>query len=543
VSPWLQHLPVLPILIPLAAAAIILLFAESQRTLPLVIAFGSSLGQLLAATTLLYFTTDAVPHVWAEGIGTYTIGGWRAPFGIVLVVDRLSALMLVLNALLALPVLVYSIARSDRLGVYYHPLLQLLLMGLNGAFLTGDVFNLFVFFEILLAASYALLLHGAGTQRVRTALHFIVINLCASFAFLIGVAMIYSILGTLNMADMAARWPSLQNGDRGIADAGAAILAIAFLVKAASWPLNFWLPGAYTAALPSVTAVFSITTKVGVYAILRLGSLLEYSVAPLGGTWLFYGAIATMVFGIAGILASRQLQRVAAFNVILSSGTMLAAIGLAPGTMIAPALFYLLGSVLASGALFMLTGMTERMRTMTPETANSPSAQPVTYSAFRVGEPPDPHPPDAEVGVAIPSAMAFLGLAFVGCALLVTGMPPLAGFVGKLALLSGAFATLSRSGDTFRAWLLIGVLLAGGFAGLLAMSRIGMRLFWSVTGRATPRLRVIEAGPVAFLILLCIGLTAAAGPVMKYVDSAAQLLSDPQAYIRAVLADAPEGAP
>ena len=150
-----------------------------------------------------------------------------------------------------------------------------------------------------------------------------------------------------------------------------------------------------------------------------------------------------MVFGIAGILASRQLQRVAAFNVILSSGTVLAAIGLGPGTMIAPALFYLLGSVLASGALFLLTGMTERMRTMTPETANSPSAQPVTYSAFKVGEPPDPHPPDAEVGVAIPSAMAFLGLAFVCCALLVTGMPPLAGFIGKLALLSGAFATLS----------------------------------------------------------------------------------------------------
>jgi multicomponent K+:H+ antiporter subunit D len=183
------------------------------------------------------------------------------------------------------------------------------------------------------------------------------------------------------------------------------------------------------------------------------------------------------------------------------------------------------------------------VRTMPPETANSPSAQPVTYSAFKVGEPPDPHPPDAEVGVAIPSAMAFLGLSFVCCALLVTGMPPLAGFIGKLALLSGAFETLSNGRDALRGWLLICVLLAGGFAGLLAMSRIGMRLFWSVTGRTTPRLRLIEAGPVAFLILLCIGITFAAGPVMAYIDSAARMLSEPRPYIRAVLADDPRDAP
>ena len=538
-----QHLPVLPILIPLAAAATMLLFAEPQRTPRLALAFASGLGQLAAAATLLYLTSDAVPQIWAQGIGTYTIGGWRAPFGIVLVVDRLSALMLALNALLALPVLVYSIARSDRLGVYYHPLLQFLLMGVNGAFLTGDVFNLFVFFEIVLAASYALLLHGAAAQRVKAALHFIVVNLSASFAFLLGIAMLYSALGTLNMADIAARWPELQGGNVGIAHAGAAILAIAFLVKAAGWPLNFWLPATYTAAHPAVAAIFSIATKIGVYATLRLSSLLGYSVTPLGGIWLFYGAIATMVFAILGILASRQLQRVAAFNVILSSGTMLAAIGLGPRPMIGPALFYLLGSVLASGALFMLTGMTERMRIMALETAYSPAAQPVTYSAFSVGEPPEPHAPDAEIGIAIPAAMAFLGLAFVCCTLLVTGMPPFAGFIGKLALLSGIFTSMPAGAAALRGWLFIGLLLMGGFAGLLALSRIGMRLFWSVTGRVTPRLRVIEAGPVAFLILSCVALTAAAGYVMTYVDSAAHMLSEPRTYIRAVLTDAPEKAP
>ena len=540
---WLQHLPALPILIPLVAAAAMLLFGESQRVPRLTIALTASLGQIAAATTLLYFTTDAAPYIWREGIGTYSIGGWPAPFGIVLVVDRLSALMITLNAVLALAVLVYSTARWDRLGVHYHPLLQLLLMGLNGAFLTGDLFNLFVFFEILLASSYALLLHGGGTARVKSALHFIVVNLTASFAFLIGVALIYSVLGTLNMAHIAATWPSLQAGDRGIAEAGAAILAIAFLVKAASWPLNFWLPGAYTAAGAPVAAAFSITTKVGVYAILRLTSLLQEPLPPLGGASLFFGGIATMVFGIAGMLAARQLQRVVAFSIVLSSGTLLAAIGLGGAALIAPALLYLTVSVLASAAFFMLTGMTERMRTAAPDTADSSSAQPVTYAAFRVGEPPDPQDPDAEVGIAIPAAMAFLGLAFVCCALLVTGMPPLAGFVAKFGLLSAAFQGLSSGVDTARSWLLITATLVGGFAGLIALCRIGMRLFWSVTGRTTPRLQIIEAGPVAFLLLACIALTAAAGPMMAYVDAAARTLHDPQIYIRAVLPDAPRAAP
>lgn len=539
---WLRHLPVFPIVIPLVAAAAMLFFAEARRVPRLSIALAASLGQIAAASALLYFTTDSAPYIWREGIGTYSIGGWPAPFGIVLVVDRLSALMITLNAILALSVLVYSSARWDKLGVHYHPLLQLLLMGLNGAFLTGDLFNLFVFFEILLAASYALLLHGAGTRRVKSALQFIVVNLTATFTFLIGVALIYSVVGTLNMAHIAAIWPSLQPGDRGIAEAGAAVLGVAFLVKAASWPLNFWLPGAYTAAGAPVAAIFSITTKVGVYAILRLSSLLQEPL-PLGGSWLFYGGIATMVFGIAGMLAARQLQRVVAFNIVLSSGTLLAAIGLAAPTLIAPALLYLTVSVLVSAAFFMLTGMTERMRTADPETADSPSSHPVTYGAFQVGEPPDPQAPDAEVGIAIPAAMAFLGLAFVCCALLVTGMPPLVGFIAKFGVLSATFHGLSSGVDPARSWVLIALLLLSGFAGLIALCRIGMRLFWSVTGRTTPRLRLIEAGPVAFLLVLCIALTAAAGPMMTYVSSAADTLNDPQTYIRAVLPDAQESAP
>lgn len=537
VPAWLAHLPALPIATPLIAAALILLFPEQRRIPRLVIALSSALLQLAAALAMLVLTTDAAPHFWPEGIGVYAIGGWRAPFGIVLVVDRLTALMLSLNAVLGLSVAVHSIARWDRIGVHYHVLLQLLLMGLNGTFLTGDLFNLFVFFEIMLAASYGLLLHGGGEPRVKMALHFIVVNLVASFAFLLGVAMLYSVFGSLNMADIAARWATLAEADRGIAGTGAAVLAIAFLIKAGVWPLNFWLPGNYSAAATPVAAAFAIATKVGVYAILRLSSLVDSPGATFGEGWLFGLAVATMLFGIVGMLAARQLARLIAYTVVLSSGTLLAAAGMGAPSMTAAALFYLVGSVMASGSFFMLCGMTDRMRTASAEAVDpTPDAPPATYQAFSVGVPPAPRPPDEEVGIAIPAAMAFLGLNFVCCAVLVTGLPPLSGFVAKFALAAAAIEAPSvSSARPWQAWTLVTLLLLGGFVGLIALTRAGMRLFWSVTDRRTPRLRVVEAAPLAFLILLCLALTVAAGPAMKYFQDAAQALNDPAAYIRAVL--------
>jgi multicomponent K+:H+ antiporter subunit D len=534
VNAWLAHLPILPIVAPLLAGALILAFPENRRGPRITIALASMAIQLAAAIGMLVLTSGSAQQIWADGIGVYAVGGWSPPFGIVLVVDRLTALMLTLNSVLGTAVLVHSFARWDRVGVHYHPLLQFLLMGLNGAFLTGDLFNLFVFFEVLLAASYALLLHGGGAQRTKMALHFIIVNLVAAFAFLIGVAMLYSVLGTLNMADIAHRWPQLPDADRGLASTGAAILGVAFLIKAGSWPLNFWLPGAYSSASAPVAAAFAIATKVGVYAILRLSSLVGTPGASFGEGWLFLLAIATMLFGTIGMLGARQLSRLIAFTVVLSSGTLLAAAGLGAPAMIAPALYYLLGSVMASGAFFMLAGMTERMRTAPVETAEL--QPPPTYNAFSVGEPPAPQSPDAEVGIAIPAAMAFLGLNFVCCALLVTGLPPLSGFVAKMALAAAAIDAPAVAGvSPYRAWTLVGTLLLGGFTGLIVLARVGMRLFWSVTDRNTPRLSVLEAAPLAFLILVCLALTVAAGPTMEYLDATARGLNQPDAYIRAVL--------
>ncbi len=533
---WPLHLQVVPIVAPLIVGALILLLPE-KHGFRITLAVGSVLVQLTAALVLLVLTTDSMPEIWQEGVGVYTIGAWPAPFGIVLVVDRLAAMMLTLTAVVALASLIYSLASWDRVAPGFHSMFQFLLMGLNGAFMTGDLFNLFVFFEVLLASSYGLVLHGSGPSRVKIGLQYIAVNLTASFLLLIGISMIYGMTGTLNMADLVDRVAQLPPADRSLFEAGAAILGVAFFVKAGIWPLSFWLPTTYAAASAPVSAVFALMTKVGVYAVIRIGTLLasadvETSFIDVG---LFYGGAATVAYGVIGVLAAQHLGRLVGYSVIASSGLLLMAMGLRDEALTAPVLFYLVSSVLATAAFFMLNGLTERMR-LTPmnDDADLAPLPDVTYVGFGVKEPADPHSPSDEVGIAIPAAMAFLGLAFVCCVLLVAGLPPLSGFIGKFALLHAVMTVAPGAAESWHSWLLVAGVLSTGFAAVIALTRIGLRLFWSVTGRTTPRLRLIEVGPIAFLIVLCIGLTAAAGPVMTYLQSAAASLHAPQVYIRAV---------
>lgn len=543
----LQHLPVLPIVIPLVAGGLMLFLSEARRAARVTIALTSVLAQLGVALALLYLASDAAPFIWPEGIGVYAIGNWPAPFGIVLVVDRLSALMLTLVSAISLSSLIYSVARWDRPGQPFHSLFQFLLVGLNGAFLTGDLFNLFVFFEVLLAASYGLVLRGSGAARVKAGLHYIAVNLVASFLFLIGVALIYGVVGTLNMADLTGRVAALSPDDRALFDAGAALLGIAFLIKAGSWPLNFWLPDTYSSAIAPVAASFALMTKVGVYAVLRVGTLMstDAAAASMLGPALFYIGLATLIAGTFGMLAAQHLARLVSYSVIASTGLLLAALGLGIESLTAPVLYYLIVSVLTTGTFFMLTGMTERTRISrsTEDLSTQPAELPPQpyYMAFGVRE-PDPYGTDEEVGVAIPVAMAFLGLVFVCCVLLVTGLPPLPGFVAKFSLLSTALGSASAAGVTGPAWVLTIAVLLSGVAGVIALTRTGINLFWTVTERATPRLRILEAAPVALLVLLCLGLTAVAGPVMSYLEETARSLHDPHTYIRTVLSPAEQGA-
>ena len=525
---WQLHWPILPVLIPFCAGAVLLMLRDTRHGARAMLAVGATLAQLVVAGILLAMTSGMIEAAWAGEAGVYAVGSWSAPFGIVLVVDRLAAVMLTLSSFLGLTTLIYSFARWERAGSHYLSLFQFLLMGLSGAFLTGDIFNLFVFFEVMLTASYGLVLHGSGPLRVKSAMHYIVVNLVASALFLLAAALIYGVTGTLNMAELAQRVAQLDGAERSLFDIGAALLGIVFLVKAGAWPLNFWLPATYGSAMPPVAGVFAVLTKVGVYALLRFSVLLQEvgAPAPFEGDWLFFCGLATIAAGSCGVLAAQKLDRLAGFLVIVSSGTLLAAFGFVGTTLTGPALYYLVSSVLASGAFFLLAEMAERNRSAAADMLA------ISFEAFGLQDRYDAENTYELAGVAIPAAMAFLGLAFFSCALLLSGLPPLSGFVGKFALISSAVAAQPHA-PMAHIVLFVAALLLSGLVGLIALSRIGVRMFWE-GNRPTPRLQLIEAAPVALLLSLCVVLTFAAGPAMTFFNAAAQSLHDAPTYVRTV---------
>jgi multicomponent K+:H+ antiporter subunit D len=520
-----DHLMIAPVVLPLFAAAVMLsLGGERRRNVNAVLNVMATFG-LVAIAMVLVREADTSPTGVA---GVYRLGDWPAPFAIVLVVDRLSALMVLLTSLLAAAAVVFSLARWHRVGVLFHPLFQFLLMGVNGAFLTGDLFNLFVFFEVLLAASYGLALHGSGSARVKAGLHYIVINLAASSLFLIGVSVIYGVSGTLNMADLAVRIATIRLEDRALLEAGAGILAIAFLVKAGMWPLGFWLPRTYAVAPPPVAAIFAILTKVGAYVVLRLWLLLfggdAGASAQFGGEWLLLGGIATIVYGAIGSLASQSMARLASYSVLVSSGTVLAAVGLGQIGVTGAALFYLISSTLGLGAFFLLIELVERDR--------EPGADMLAVTREFYGE--ENELEGTEVGVAIPAATGMLSLAFIASALVISGLPPLSGFIAKFALL-GAAVDARPGAVPASAWIFLVVLILSGLAALIAMTRAGIRAFWASPDRSVPHVRLIEMAPVAALLLLCALQTIQAGPIMRYMQSTAHALHAPRDYVRGVL--------
>ncbi len=528
----LAHIVVAPILIPLTTAAVMLLLGGKRKRAKSILNVGASLAGLFVAVTILRIAD-------AGTISVYLMSNWEAPFGIVLVADRLSALMLVLVGLVGVGAAVYAEASWARAGSYFHALFQIQLMGLNGAFLTGDLFNLFVFFEVMLAASYGLQLHGSGWRRVRTGLHYVAVNLLASSLLLVGLAILYGVLGTLSMADAADKFALVPPRDRGLLHAGAAILAVAFLIKAAVWPLNAWLAPAYTAASTPVAALFAVMTKVGIYAVLRLWTLFfaEGESAQFGATVLVCAGLATLAFGAIGLMASLSPGRIAAFSVIVSSGTLLAAVGTGLPTVTSAALFYMLSATVAVSALFLLVELVGRIGTEGLRRRPNLDLEP--------GE--DTNLDDQEaplVGLAFPVSIALLGLAFMVCAVIVAGLPPLSGFVAKVSLLQ---ALLSPRGDgahvSSAEWTLFALLLLSGLAATVSLARAGIRHFWATGGRHPPRLKFLEVTAVLGLLVSCVGLTLFAEPVLRTTRATAAALYSPRDYIEAVSSAKPRPGP
>ncbi|MDO5368741.1 monovalent cation/H+ antiporter subunit D [Paracoccus sp. (in: a-proteobacteria)] len=532
------HIVVLPILIPLLAGGIMLMYDERQRRLKLAIGILSCVLQLAAAIALVDRAGGSA-DMGRNIVTLYLLGDWPSPFGIVLVLDRLAAVMLLLSSIVALPALLYAGAGWHRNGQHFSPLFQFLLMGVNGSFLTGDLFNLFVFFEVMLAASYGLLLHGTGRVRVGAGLHYIAVNLVAAMLFLLGVSLIYGATGTLNMADLASRIPRLSEADRPMVHAAAALLSGAFLVKAAMWPLCFWLPNAYGAASPPVAAVFSLLTKVGAYVVIRLGLLLfgagAGDSAGFGANVLAAGGMATMIFGALGVLQAQDLGRMTGNLVLVSSGTLLAVVGLAQiyddAPMLTAALYYMIASTIAIAALFLLAEPIGRKE------GGIAGLLAITAEAYADPEEEIDEPTDE--GRAIPGATALLGVAFLACVLVVAGLPPLAGFLGKFGMLSGAVERAKVLPGMWGHWAFVVLLIVTGFCALVAMVRWGIQSLWANTEE--PPLPMLEIVPILMLVATVVLLSIQAEPALRYLERTADALTQNQVYIGGVLTAPPVG--
>jgi multicomponent K+:H+ antiporter subunit D len=517
---------IVPVVLPLVTAAVLLLLGKQRQRLQSLLNVAATVAGLVVAATILRRVDGA------DEIGVYLGANWEAPFGIVLVADRLSALMLVLIGVVSLCAALYAEAGWARVGVYFHPLFQIQLMGLNGAFLTGDLFNLFVFFEVMLAASYGLHLHGSGLPRVQSGLHYIAVNLLASSLFLVGLAVLYGVLGTLSMADIAWKLALVPAEDRGLLHAGAAILALAFLIKAAASPLNAWLVPAYGAASAPVAALFAVMTKVGIYAVLRLWTLLfSQDIGPsahFGQSILVGGGLATIAVGAIGLLTTLRIDRIAGFGVIVSSGILLASIGIGTISVTSAALFYMLTATLGASALFLLVELVERI---------GAGGRLLLDADILPGE--DTNLDDALlplVGRAFPVSIALLGLAFMSCALVITGLPPLSGFIAKLSLLSAVVnGDATGDGVSPAGWVMFAAVLLSGFAATVALARAGIRSLWSTGHRSAPEVNGSEATAVLTLLFACLLLTVFAEPVTRYMRATAAELHAPRAYVDTVM--------
>ena len=505
----MSHWIILPVVLPAMMAAFLVLVVRFHLVLQRVFSLAATLVLLAVAAGLLARVSDGT-------VLLYQLGNWAAPWGIVLVVDRLSALFVTLTAALAVMVALYAIGSGwDRRGRHFHALFQFQLMGIMGAFMTGDAFNLFVFFEVLLIASYGLMIHSGGAARFRAGLQYVVYNLLGSTLFLFALATIYAETGTLNMADLAGRVAAIPTDQAAGIRVAAVLLLMVFAVKAAVLPLHFWLPATYAQAPAPVAALFAVMTKIGAYAIIRFYTLvfppgLE-ATQGLFDTWLMPAALLTLTLGMIGVLGARSLDRMVAFAVIGSMGMLMTALSAFTPAGIAAALYYAVHSTLATAALFLVVDLVRARR--------------AENSLAFVAAPP-------MAGAALVSGLFFVA------AIAITGLPPLSGFVGKLLILDATAA------DARAVWVWA-VVLSTSLVALIGFARAGSVIFWKAhaPGLAPPRAddRPPEDRPalpvvaVAGLLAALVGITVFAGPMQRYMAATAQQLFVPTRYVATVL--------
>jgi len=516
---WHAHTPILSILIPAFTSFLLVLLGNPgsgslkqdwRQPWRRGISLGSALLGLITAISYLMIANTGQ-------ITVYQLGEWSAPFGIVLVLDRLSAFMLVLTYALAVPVIWYASDNWDTRGRYFHTMFHFLLMGLTGAFLTGDLFNLFVFFEILLMASYVLLLHGQGRPRFQLGVHYVTINLVASALFLIGLGMIYGSVGSLNMTDVSRLIPTLDSDQHKLAIAGGLLLFVVFGIKAAMLPVGFWLPKTYAVASTPVAAIFTIMTKMGIYAILRVnGTVFDDALAQsiFKNTLLIIGLI-TSFYSVIGAIAAERLRRFVGFMVLSSIGTLLIAIAMFNTQAWSAALYYLVHSTLVAAAFYLFCGwMTSQRGSFKDHLKVAPKIKQEKAAAFT----------------------------YFTIALMMAGLPPFSGFLGKVFILQATAET------PYQGWI-IGVILVVSLLSIIALTRVGFILFWRAS---PPEANPKEAAYAAYqalpavapnrndkaIYMLLAGLIAYvvfAAPIQTYTVLTAQQIQNHVLYQQSIL--------
>lgn len=491
----MSNLLLFPIIIPLFFATILMIFPtrlKLQRTLA-----ATAAGVTLIAALIL------LAKVNADGVQAVTLGSWPAPFGISMVSDSLSALLVTTTSIITLFVVFYSFptigVRRER--SYYYPAVIFLMVGVNGAFTTGDIFNLFVFVEVLLMASYALIVHGGEKPQLRESIKYLLVNIISSALFVAAVAFLYSVTGTLNMADLAVKIPQIE--ETGILTVIAVMFLVVFGFKAAIFPLYFWLPGSYYSPPIPILALFgALLTKVGVYAIMRTYTL--FFTMNTGFTHELLGIIAilTILAGCVGALAYFDVKKIIIYNIIIAVGVILFGIAQLNQPGIEGSVFYLLHDMLIKAALFFLVGIVAVLFGTT----------------------------DLRKMGGLIKTYPVLGWTYLVAAFGLAGIPPLSGFPGKLLIVQGGF-----EGPQF--WGSI-VILATSLIVLLSAMRIFIYAFWGEPVETVPLKKSVFNQlfiPTVILVAITVVFGVGAELFMPFISGAGEVLLNPSLYIDAVL--------
>ena len=495
---------ILPIIIPMFTGILSLFFRYSLPTQRLVSLLGA--GALLAVSIALVF------DVHQNGIQAAQMGGWPAPYGITLVADLFSAVMVLLAGIVGLAVSAYSLVNIDRQREQYgyHPLYQFLLMGVCGAFLTGDLFNLYVWFEVMLMSSFVLMSLGGERGQMEGAIKYVTLNLVSSAMFLAALGLLYGMAGTLNMADLAQKLstdPPTQSP--GLVTAVSMLFMVAFGIKAAVFPLFFWLPASYHTPPVAVSALFAgLLTKVGVYALIRVFTLIFLQDIGYTHSLLLVVAALTMVSGVVGAAAQNEFRRVLSFLIISHIGYMIMGLGLFTPLALAGSVFYTAHHIIAKTNLFLVSGVVERL-SGTPELK-------------KLG--------------GLYQAQPALALLFLIPSMSLVGIPPLSGFFAKLSLV--------RAGLETEQYVLVAVALGVSILTLFSMLKLWAEVFWkpapSGTDTQNPGMNVRAwLSPIAFLAALTVLIGLAAGPLFLFALQAGEQLMNPLLYIQAVMGGTP----